>query len=64
MRALLATALVAAANAYGEPTAEDFMFISYMAKHGKTYSTVQEFNARKANFFKSDAKLLAFKSVT
>jgi hypothetical protein len=52
MRIFFATLIASAATAL-HPTG--FKFIQYLAKHGKNYGTIEEFNMRLENFAKIDA---------
>jgi hypothetical protein len=52
MKIFLATLVASAANAL-HPSG--FKFMQYLAKHGKNYSTIEEFNLRLENFAKVDA---------
>jgi C1A family cysteine protease len=54
MRSLAATALAAVASARFM-TQQDFDFIQYIAKYGKSYADVEEFNLRAQLFAKFDA---------
>jgi hypothetical protein len=52
MRILLSTAFACAASAL-HPVG--FKFMQYLAKHGKNYGTIEEFNVRIEQFAKVDA---------
>ena len=39
-------------------TDAEFQFINYVAKFGKSYATVEEYNMRKSNFMFMDAEIV------
>lgn len=52
MRIFFATLIASAATALNPA---GFKFMQYLAKHGKNYGTIEEFNLRLENFAKVDA---------
>lgn len=58
MRSFFALALAGAASATVMEQ-NDFEFMNYVVKHSKAYSTVEEFNMRKANFKAIDEEIVA-----
>lgn len=56
-----ATLLAAAATAR-VMNQNEFEFIQYIAKHNKSYATVEEFNSRMENYMAIDAEILRLNS--
>ena len=63
MRSFIAATIAIAAQAT-LMNSDDYAFINWVAAYGKTYSTVEEFNFRKANFIAADAAIKNFESAT
>jgi len=62
MRSLIATAIAAVASA-AIMNETDFAFVQYIAKYGKNYATMYEFNDRFANFQAMDAEIKKLNSM-
>jgi cathepsin F len=62
MKTFIAAALAAAVSAV-PMTETEFKFINYVAQYGKSYGTVEEYNARMSLFAERDAAIEHFNSV-
>lgn len=61
MRTFIAATIAAIASAT-QMTSDDYTFIHWVAEHGKTYATVEEFNFRKETFMAAHQKITQFNS--
>jgi len=52
-----ATAILAGLTSAKLLSQTDFDFVEYIAKHGKSYASLEEFNLRSALFHKFDAEV-------
>jgi cathepsin L len=57
MKTFALATLAVAAQAYTELTSADYAFLNYVVEQGKSYGTLEEFEARKALFLEADNEI-------